>query len=289
MHRARETNSVSGPRRGRNRLDAWSLRRALAGGDYAVHYQPKIALRTRAVVGVEALVRWAHPRRGLLRPADFLPVVEGNSRLLSSMTRRVLDCVLTDVSRWLGQGRRLPVGVNVSGAELLSHPLADTVAEALKRHGVEPSLLTLEIPADAIVEAGSGVRARLTELRGIGVALSVDDFRTGYSSSSHLQPLPLDEVKIDHALVADVATSERKLEIARLIVDVGSRLGLVVVAEGVEDDRTLAALTALGCPVAQGFLFAPAFPPDALLRWLDGRVVVGPYGPRTPKRPRSSG
>jgi diguanylate cyclase len=236
------------------------LETALTGGELILHYQPKIDLSSGVVAGVEALVRWNHPRKGLLSPAEFLPLAESSPDLLAALTYQVLDRAMRDCAAWLRDGRALPVAVNVAAPVLLEQPLGRIVRETLERYSLEPGMLTLEFTESALMEPGADVTAPLADLRSLGISVSMDDFGTGHSSLARLHSLPLDELKLDQSFIAGIAADARDLRITRLIVALGIDLGLRVVAEGVEDKATLDLLRELGCSVAQGFypVTAPA-------------------------------
>jgi EAL domain-containing protein (putative c-di-GMP-specific phosphodiesterase class I) len=250
------------------------LRRALDHDELRVHYQPKVDVASATAVGVEALARWRHPRKGLLGPAEFLPHVEESPEMLAAFTERILDRAAGDCARWLREGRELPVAVNIAAAMLLDGPLVATVRTALARNGLEPRLLTLEITEGAIMGRSAEAVAVLAELRALGVAVSIDDFGAGYSSLARLRWFALDELKVDRSLVDGIATDERNRAIVQLIVDLGASFGLRVVAEGVEDEITLGVLETMGCSVAQGFLFARPMPEPRLLEWVETRLPV---------------
>jgi diguanylate cyclase (GGDEF)-like protein len=238
------------------------LARAITEGELILHYQPKCDLAGR-VLGVEALVRWAHPQRGLLPPLEFVQVAE-RTGLVHPLTETVLDQALAQVRRWLDGGRELPVAVNISTRSLLQPGFAERVLTALGAHGVPAWLLGLEITETTIMEDPDRALAVLTRLADAGVRLSIDDFGTGYSSLAYLKLLPVHELKIDRVFVAALTTSERDRVIVDSTVALGARLGLDVVAEGVEDEQTLAALGALGCRLAQGYFFSRPVPAEML-------------------------
>ena len=238
------------------------LARAIAEGELVLHYQPKCDLSGR-VLGVEALVRWAHPQRGLLPPAEFVQVAE-RTGLVHPLTESVLDQALAQVRRWLDDGRELPVAVNISTRSLLQPGFAERVLTALGAHGVPARLLGLEITETTIMEDPDRALEVLTQLADAGIRLSIDDFGTGYSSLAYLKVLPVHELKIDRVFVAALTTSERDRVIVDSTVALGARLGLEVVAEGVEDEDTLAALAALGCQQAQGYYFSRPVPAEML-------------------------
>ena len=223
-----------------------------------LHYQPKCDLSGR-VLGVEALVRWQHPVRGLVPPLEFLPVAE-RTGLVHPLTEVVLDLALAQARAWLDAGHRVPVAVNISTRSLLQAGFTESVLTALGTHDVPPGLLGLEITETTIMQDPERALAVLTRLADAGVRLSIDDFGTGYSSLAYLKQLPVHELKIDRAFVAALATSPRDRVIVDSTVALAVRLGLDVVAEGVEDQPTLAELARLGCRTAQGFYFSRPVP-----------------------------
>lgn len=249
------------------------LRQAIEGGDILCYYQPKVSLDDQTIIGVEALARWAHPRLGLVPPDDFIPIAEHTGQIVA-LTSHVLTLSLTQCARWLKQGRRLGVAVNVSPRGLLAAGFAAEVRAALSAAGVPPELLTLEITEGGVMSDPDRALLVLQELHEHGVALSIDDFGTGYSSLAYLLHLPVDEVKIDKSFVLTLATSPRNTDMVRAIVELGHTLGLRVVAEGVEDLRSQEILTTLHCDVAQGYLISRPVPAAVLNEWLTKTPVM---------------
>ncbi len=242
------------------------LRRALDGDELVVHYQPQIDMVSRRLCGLEALVRWQHPQRGLLAPDQFLPVAE-TTGLINRLTLRVLDLVLAQTRRWHDEQHAVPVAVNLSARCLHDQRLPDIVRAALTRHGVPAHLLRLEITESAIMGEPARALDILRRLSASGVRLSLDDFGTGYSSMSYLRELPVDELKVDRSFVTDMTGDAKDHLLVRSAVELGHNLGLSVVAEGVEDEPTLHALTDLGCDIAQGYLLARPMSAAALETW----------------------
>jgi diguanylate cyclase (GGDEF)-like protein len=233
-----------------------NLRRALdAPGELALHYQPKIALDTGEVLGAEALTRWHHPVHGPIPPGEFIPVLEGTS-LIHRFTTRVLALALAQARRWLDDGYRVPVAVNVSTRSLLDVTFPDQVADALRTAGLPGDLLCIEITENTVMADPDRAIDVLRRIRAMGVTTAIDDFGTGYSSMAYLKILPVDEIKVDRSFVRDMATDHSNRVLVESTVDLGHNLGLVVVAEGVEDDPTASALQDLGCDIAQGYHFA---------------------------------
>ncbi len=230
------------------------LARAIDNDELVLHYQPKCDL-TGAVRGMEALVRWQHPEHGLLPPVEFVPVAE-RTGLIHPLTDFVIDRAVGQAAEWSAHGRAMPVAVNVSTRSLLDPGFADRVLAALSAHRLPAMLLGLEITETTIMEDPDRAHAVLTQLADQGVRLSIDDFGTGYSSLAYLKNLPVHELKIDRSFVAGMVGNPRDRVIVDSTVALGRRLGLDVVAEGVEDEATRAALEDLGCELAQGYLFS---------------------------------
>jgi diguanylate cyclase (GGDEF)-like protein len=244
------------------------LRRAIDQGELLLHYQPKLDLRSDQLSGVEALVRWDHPERGVILPAEFLPLAE-HTGLIVPLTTWVLDAALAQCRAWSDAGIDLPVSVNVSERSMLDPTFPDQVAELLGRHELDGDRLQLELTERSLI---GDVRAATTVVEGLhrlGVRISVDDFGTGYSSLSRLRDLPIHELKIDRSFVTDMDANGQGAAIVRSAIDLGHHLGLEVVAEGVESEDTLGELRELGCDAAQGFLLLRPMVADAVTSWLE--------------------
>jgi diguanylate cyclase (GGDEF)-like protein len=253
---------------------AADMRRALETGEVEVYFQPKVALPDRRVVGVECLARWEHPAHGQVPPQDFVAIAEHTGQL-GRLTDVVLRTGLLRARDWLDAGRPLPIAVNLSFRTLIDPTFPPHIAGLLDEYGVPASLLTLEITEDGMVGEPDRSMANLRRLSEMGVRLAVDDFGTGYSSLSYLRRLPVDEVKIDRSFVTGMATDAGDLAIVRAVVDLAGHFGLVVVAEGVESERTVQLLEDLGCGVGQGFLFSRALPFERFEAWLAGLPAHG--------------
>jgi diguanylate cyclase (GGDEF)-like protein len=251
------------------------LRRALdAGNQLSMHYQPKIDLRTGQMCGVEALVRWKHPERGMISPADFIPVAE-NTGLINRLTREVIRMAIGQAFTWLNDGAPVPVAVNLSPRCLLDPTLIRQVTDLLRVVGLPTELLRLEITETAVMVNPAVALGTLHELHAAGIRLSIDDFGTGYSSMAYLKQLPVDELKIDRTFVGTMDSDRDDAMLVRAAVDLGHNLGLTVTAEGVETSAQVAALIELGCDVAQGYYFARPMPADDLPAWIHARTVSG--------------
>jgi EAL domain-containing protein (putative c-di-GMP-specific phosphodiesterase class I) len=214
------------------------------------------------VHGAEGLVRWQHPELGLLPPSDFIPIVE-QTELIGPLTSYVLERAVVNCARWRRAGHDLTVSVNLSVRNLLDPDLASRIGKLLTRHRLVPEALQLEITESMLMSDPDRSLITLTALSQLGVGLSVDDYGTGYSSLANLRRLPIDELKLDRSFVSPMVSDENDLIIVRSTINLGHDLGLKVVAEGVEDEATLARLAALGCDLAQGYHFAKPLPaPD---------------------------
>lgn len=245
------------------------LRRALEGNELQLYYQPKVDLKTRTVVGAEALLRWVHPKRGFVSPAEFIPLVE-QTGLIRPLTRWVLDRAAGEARGWERAGRRLPVAVNVSARSLHDGRIVGDVEEALLTHDLRSELLQVEVTESAVMADAGRAADVLSELTSRGVLVSIDDFGTGYSSLSLLRRLPVHELKIDKSFVLGMAgEGGEDTAIVRSTADLAHHLGLTVVAEGVEDQWTLDLLANFGCDQAQGYHIARPMPGAAFTGWLD--------------------
>jgi EAL domain-containing protein (putative c-di-GMP-specific phosphodiesterase class I) len=242
------------------------LRRAMDDGEIAVVYQPKVDLRTHAVEGVEALVRWRHPERGLVLPSSFLGHAE-HTGLMHPLTMHVLDEALAQVAAWRELDLDLRVAVNVSARSLLDRDLADDVARRLRAHRVPAAALELELTEGAIMADPDRAAEVLDQLRRVGVGLSIDDFGTGWSSVRGLHHLPVEEIKIDRTLLGDAT-------VMRSTIGLAKSLDLRIVAEGIEDGQTARRLAALGCDLGQGYLFSPPLDASGLRRWAEGHLPL---------------
>ncbi|HWS39359.1 MAG TPA: bifunctional diguanylate cyclase/phosphodiesterase [Actinoplanes sp.] len=244
------------------------LRYAIDRGELELHYQPKVRPADRSVAGMEALVRWLHPTRGLLGPQAFVPEAE-ESDLMLSLTEAVLDMALHQQRQWRDDGRDIPVAVNIGGACLRDPGFPARVEELLRRHASIARHVTLEITESFLITDPEGAAAALSLLRDRGVRVSIDDFGVGYSSMSYLQSMPLDELKIDRKFTAEILTTERGRAIVTAIVDLAHALDLTVVAEGVEDENTLTVVGEMGCEHAQGYYMCRPIHPDGIPAWID--------------------
>ncbi len=255
----------------RDRLELLGdLRRAIDEREFELHYQPKIELRGGTVEGVEALLRWRHPTRGLIGPTEFIPLAE-RTTLMRPLTLLVLDMALEQCRRWRDDGLDLSVAVNLAVPNLLDFGLPFDVLELLQRWEVPPDRLNLEVTENVILANPGRIIGVLKALRKIGVSLSLDDFGTGSSALAHLKHLPIDELKIDRSFVMAMESSPADEVIVRSTTQLAQRLGLRVVAEGVESVRALELVERIGCEVAQGHLLQRPLTAEALAPWLEAR------------------
>jgi EAL domain-containing protein (putative c-di-GMP-specific phosphodiesterase class I) len=271
------------------------LRRGIDQGEFELHYQPKVFLATGQAAGMEALLRWRHPVRGLLGPAEFIPLAE-QSFLMRELTAHVVQLALRQASAWRRNGLVVQLSVNVSRRDLLDAGLAATIERELAGHGLPPGVLLLEISERALNREAADIAAGLNALRTLGIELSVDDFMTGYCSVGRLKEMSVGEVKIDPSFVAAVASSPDTELIVRSAVQLLRGLGFRSVAEGVESPQVAASLQAMGCDVAQGWQFSRPLNAVAAAAWLARRPpapvpvpgAAGPVpAPATPPAPGS--
>ncbi len=243
------------------------LRKAIAGDEFVLHYQPKIEFSTHGISGVEALIRWQHPDRGLLQPDSFIPAAE-NSELIRPITEYVLRKATKQTAEWLASGHNLTVAVNVSAVNIQDESFAETVAQILKETELPAELLELELTESAVMSKPDKAIECIKKLHEIGVQMSIDDFGTGYTSMSQLKGLLVTKIKIDRSFVKNMVACHSDAVIVRTAVDLSHSLGFKVVAEGVEDQSTWDELASLGCDSAQGFHMGMPLAPDEFAEWL---------------------
>ncbi len=250
------------------------LRHAVAHDELELHYQPQVRLRDGALSAVEALVRWRHPERGMLRPDDFVPLAE-QLGVIGEMSRWVIRRALADCASWRRAGRDLRVAVNLSPVLLDGgDDLADAIRDALEAASADPSWLKVELTESAVVADLERGGRMLGEIAALGVSVAIDDFGVGYSSLAHLRRLPVSELKVDRLFVREMGADGGDATIVRSVVALGHDLGLEIVAEGIEDVATWQMLERMGCDLGQGFHVSPPLPPDDLLRWMGERDAL---------------
>ncbi len=246
------------------------LRGAIGKNELTLMYQPKIEVRTGRVVGVEALVRWRHPKQGLIPPGRFVPIVE-QTGLINLLAQWTLWEAILQCQAWQKMGVEIPVAVNLSARNLQDIKLPEQIAGFLETAGVAPHLLELELTESAFMADPERAFLLLKRLNKMGIHLSIDDFGTGYSSMAYLKKLPVNELKIDKTFITSLMHNHSDAVITRSTIDLGHNMGLMVVAEGVEDQQTLNGLMVLGCDRAQGYYISRPAPPNDILQWIKER------------------
>lgn len=243
------------------------LRHAVEYGELCAYYQPRVSLFGNRLEGVEALVRWKHPQRGLVNPAEFIPFAE-QTGYIRTLTRCMIVAALSDCGRWLHEGLRIPVAVNLSARDLHDANLPVIIEHELQTSGVPAPLLTLEITESVLMEDPQAALANLSRLDALGVRLAIDDYGTGYSSLAYVKRLPVDELKIDQTFVREVAANPRDRAIVASTIDLAHNLGMTVTAEGIEDPACYEQLRRLGCDHGQGYWISKPLSTEALRQWL---------------------
>jgi diguanylate cyclase len=250
------------------------LRRALDGDELLLHFQPKVDTHTLQLAGVEALVRWQHPQRGLLLPAAFIDTAE-QVGLMARLGRQVLELAVAQARRWLDAGRPWPVAVNVSPSQFADPGFVPLVLDTLQRHRLPAQLLTIEITESVAMADFNATARRLAVLREAGVTVAIDDFGIGFSNLSQLSRLPLDVLKIDRSLVIEIGRSDKSEAIIRAVVGMAHALGYRTVAEGIDAPQQVAFLRGVGCHALQGYLFGRPMPPAELAVWYRDAAAAG--------------
>ena len=231
-------------------------------------YQPIFDLVTERATGVEALLRWRHPTRGIIPPDVFIPIAEQNG-LIVAIGRWVLQHACQQAARWHAQGHPLTIAVNVSGRQLDHDELIDDVQDALDAAGLEASALTIEITETALMKDPTAAAGRLSRLKALGVRVAIDDFGTGYSSLSYLRQFHVDAIKIDRSFINTISGSKESTALIHTLVQLGKTLGLQTLGEGIEHPAQLQHLQAEHCDQGQGFLYARPLDPDQINQFLD--------------------
>jgi len=248
-----------------------AIRFAIEHDELRLHYQPIVAARTGELEGVEALIRWEHPKRGMIPPVEFIPALE-STELINPLTHWVIGTAVRQMEAWRKDGMELSMSVNLSALNLQDEALVAFTCEALEHARIAPERLTMEITETTIMAAGSD--DTLAELNRAGIPLSIDDFGTGYSSLSYLGRLPVKIIKIDRSFVMGMTSAAGSTAIVRSIIELSHSLGLKVVAEGVETAEALTLLANNGCDFVQGYFISRPVPAPKLLEWLRSR---GPW------------
>ncbi len=250
------------------------LRHGIKAGQLRVHYQPRMDIATNAINGVEALVRWEHPTRGLLQPADFIDLAE-ESGLIRALGAWVLDEAVKQGTHWnrgMPEYAPIAVAVNLSTRQLLDPQLVHTVATTLTRHNFDPHLLTLEITETALMENPAAALNVLTTLKVLGVGLAIDDFGTGYASLTYLKNFPIDELKIDQSFVSGLGSNDGDSAIVSSCIQLAHAVGIRAVAEGVETADQRSTLLTLGCDLAQGYHYSRPLTAESITQWITNQT-----------------
>jgi len=264
------------PDAGRSRLVlVEQLRRATANDELVCLFQPKVEIASGRAVGAESLVRWRHPERGLLEPAEFVPLAQ-EVGLIGALSRRVLALVTAQLATWSEGGLDCKVAVNLTVTDLLDVELVPYLKRLVAAHGLQPGSLVVEVTEETFLRDPSEVRSALLELHDLGIEVSIDDYGSGYSSLAYLRGIPAEELKIDQAFVTGVAGDPTDQAIVAATAGLAHSLGMRVVAEGVEEGADVAVLGALGCDIAQGYYFARPLTARQFEEWLARAEAAAP-------------
>ncbi|SFM96978.1 EAL domain, c-di-GMP-specific phosphodiesterase class I (or its enzymatically inactive variant) [Formivibrio citricus] len=261
--------------RQREGSDAWSasldeIREAMEKGEFVPYYQPKVDIASGLLRSVEALARWKHPERGIVLPGKFIPVLE-NSDLMWPFTLQMIRMVLADLAGWQAKGMSIGVAVNLSAEALLDMALADKLEKMVKEARVPPPRLILEVTETMVMKNLSACIGNLARMRLKGFSLSMDDYGIGYSSMQQLSRCPFTELKIDRSFVDGAADHPNRRVILESSIQMGKRLGVTTIAEGVETEEDWRLLKELGCEIGQGYFVGKPMPADELIRWIKNR------------------
>jgi predicted signal transduction protein with EAL and GGDEF domain len=243
------------------------MRSALEHNEFELYYQPKIHLHSGLMTRVEVLLRWNHPKRGMIQPSVFVPIAE-RTGFIRPITDWLLERVMAQVRAWQDSGAPVHVAVNISAKSLLDQALPSKIQTLLDRWEVDPRFLKIEITESSIMADPAHALVIMTMIQAMGVRLSIDDFGTGYSSLTHLRQLPIDEIKIDKSFVGGMMTNDADATIVRTVIDLAHNLGKQVCAEGVEDEKTMRMLREIGCDLAQGYWISKPMSAPDLTKWL---------------------
>jgi EAL domain-containing protein (putative c-di-GMP-specific phosphodiesterase class I) len=244
------------------------LTQALQREEFVLHFQPQVRARDGSLAGIEALIRWMHPERGMLRPDAFIALAE-QQRVMLPISQWVLRSAARAALHWRSQGLiDVPIAVNLSSMQFRANGFVDAVAQVLREEGVPGQWLELELTERMLMDDLGDVKRTLHQLKSLGMRVSVDDFGTGYSSLAHLKELPIDGMKIDRSFVRDLPHQRGSVAIARAVVQMAQGLSLTVVAEGVENEAQRRFLVEHGCDLLQGELISVPLPAAELARWI---------------------
>jgi predicted signal transduction protein with EAL and GGDEF domain len=245
------------------------LRKALTEGEFELYYQPMVNLETEEICGFEALIRWNHPKRGIIMPGDFIPLAE-ETALIVPIGEWVIRQACAEAAKW---PTTISIAVNLSPAQFKTANIVQTVLNALARSGLPAGRLELEITESVLLLSSESTLKTLHQLRTMGVRISMDDFGTGYSSLSYLRSFPFDKIKIDRSFIHDLSSSSDSMAIVRAVTGLGTSLGMKTTGEGVETREELDFLRREGCTEAQGYLFSKARPANEVYDLLAAQAV----------------
>jgi EAL domain-containing protein (putative c-di-GMP-specific phosphodiesterase class I) len=248
------------------------LRRALGNREFELHYQPLVNLQTNEITAFEALLRWQHPTRGMISPADFIPVAE-ETGLIVPLGEWVLNTACEEAVNWPGH---VKVAVNLSPAQLTNRNLVNVVKKALADSGMDARRLQLEITETVLLQNTFATLARLHELRKLGAQIALDDFGTGYSSLSYLRSFPFDKIKIDQSFIQDMSNGTEPLAIVNAVAGLAKCLNMISTAEGVETQQQMDTVQSMGCTEMQGYLFSRARPAKEIGQFFSATAVAAP-------------
>ncbi|MDP1674285.1 MAG: bifunctional diguanylate cyclase/phosphodiesterase, partial [Burkholderiales bacterium] len=249
------------------------LRKAIDRNDLTLHYQPKVDIRSGTMYSVEALVRWMHPEKGMISPAEFIPLAE-KTGLIRPMTYAILEIAAQQQAAWMARGLQTPIAVNLTARSLVDPQFAPRLADILARHGVPAELISIEITESSLVDDPEGAQRMLSQLQDDGHPIYIDDFGTGYSSLSYLVNLPVKSLKIDRSFINEMGKTRGAYLVVASVISMAQSLGLYVVAEGVETAQDVDLLRELGCDQGQGYLFCKPIPAATLeALWESGKLL----------------
>lgn len=246
---------------------AGELRKAIEERHFVIHYQPSISLKDQQVIGVEALVRWQHPKKGLISPNEFIPLAE-QTGLIQNLTTLVLEETFEQLHHWQQQGLKLRMSVNLASRCLQDPELVPQLEQLIERWQLPTSDLQLEVTEESLMVDPIKALATLDSIHQLGIGLAIDDFGTGYSSMSYLHQFPIQEIKVDRSFVHGMLTNKADMAIVHTIVKLAHNIGHRVIAEGVDEKASVAVLKQMDCDLVQGYLFSEPLPADALRQWL---------------------
>ncbi len=247
------------------------LKKAIARRSLELYFQPKLEIKSKKLLGIEALIRWKHPQHGYISPDEFISIAE-RSRLIIELSAWVIEEAFTVCAELHKVGHEIKVSINLSMKDLLNPELPDLVAGLTAKIGIDPSWIIFEITEGSIMNDPNRALIIVERLKSMGFDFSIDDFGTGYSSMAYLKRLPVSELKIDKSFVLDMTSNDSDAIIVQATIGLAHNLGLIVTAEGVEDESTLAMLDKMGCDIAQGYFFSKPLPKTELISWIESKL-----------------